>query len=82
MLGVLVLLACVLSASAQEGKLKVRANPREAYLFVDGQAMRDARSAARLSSGQHNLGQTPNQTQGELGSELKLGKNLDKSQRC
>jgi hypothetical protein len=54
-LGVLVLLACVLPASAQEGKLKVRANPREAYIFVDGQAMRDARGAARLSSGQHKV---------------------------
>lgn len=54
-LGVLLLLASVLSASAQEGKLKVRANPREAYLFVDGQAMRDARSAVRLSSGQHKI---------------------------
>ncbi len=53
--GVLVLLACVLSASAQEGKLKVRANPREAYIFADGQAMRDARSAVRLSSGQHKI---------------------------
>jgi hypothetical protein len=54
-LGVLALLACVLPMAAQEGKLKVRANPREAYLFVDGQAMRDARSAVRLSSGQHKV---------------------------
>lgn len=55
MLGVLVLLACVLSASPQDGKLKVGANPREAYIFVDGQAMRDARSAVRRSSGQHKI---------------------------
>jgi len=54
-LGVLVLLAGVLPMAAQEGKLKVRANPREAYLFVDGQAMRDARGAVRLSSGQHKV---------------------------
>jgi len=54
-LGVLALLAGVLPMAAQEGKLKVRANPREAYLFVDGQAMRDARGAVRLSSGQHKV---------------------------
>ncbi|MBZ5513823.1 MAG: OmpA family protein [Acidobacteriia bacterium] len=54
-LGMLLLLVGVVPASAQEGKLKVRANPREAYLFVDGQAMRDARSAVRLSAGQHKI---------------------------
>jgi len=51
----LVLLTYAPPCGAQDGKLKIRANPREAYIFVDGRALREARGAVRLSPGNHEI---------------------------
>lgn len=57
--------ACVLAAlvaigggillSAQDGKLKVKVHPPEAYVFVDGQPMGQAYRSVTLSPGNHRV---------------------------
>ena len=37
------------SAFAQEGKLKIRVTPKQAYVFVDGSAIRDGKQTISLS---------------------------------
>ncbi len=38
------------------GRVKVRVSPKQAYVFVDGNAIRDGSQTLRLSSGQHTIG--------------------------
>jgi OmpA family/PEGA domain len=40
---------------AQNGKLKIKVTPKEAYVFVDGQAIRDGSHAVSLSAGKHTV---------------------------
>ncbi len=40
---------------AQEGKLKVKATPPQAYVFVDGQAMDPSSRSIRLAAGKHTV---------------------------
>jgi OmpA family protein/PEGA domain-containing protein len=51
---------CVAPAFAQSsegtGKLKVHVNPKQAYVFVDGKAIRDGSQTIRLASGDHEIG--------------------------
>jgi outer membrane protein OmpA-like peptidoglycan-associated protein len=42
-------------SAAQDGKLKVRATPREAYVFVDGVARSEARRTIRVAPGNHKI---------------------------
>jgi outer membrane protein OmpA-like peptidoglycan-associated protein len=42
-------------SAAQDGKLKVRATPREAYVFVDGLARSEARRTIRVAPGSHKI---------------------------
>jgi len=44
-----------LPMSAQEGKLKVKVHPPEAYVFVDGKAMGQAYHTVMLSPGNHRI---------------------------
>ena len=44
-----------LPLSAQDGKLKVKVHPPEAYVFVDGQAMGQAYHSVMLSPGNHHI---------------------------
>jgi hypothetical protein len=44
------------SAFAQEGKLKIRVTPKQAYVFVDGDAIRDGKQTISLSAGKHSIG--------------------------
>ena len=44
-----------LPMSAQDGKLKVKVHPPEAYVFVDGQAMGQAYRSVMLSPGNHRI---------------------------
>lgn len=49
-------LACVHPVLAQTGKLIVRSNPREAYIYADGHPMIEARGHyVRLSAGEHKI---------------------------
>lgn len=59
-LGYLFLLVLTLALSAttslaQEGKLKVKVTPKQAYLFVDGQAIREGNQTIPLSAGKHTV---------------------------
>ena len=51
MVGLLV----VLPAAAQDGKLKIKVTPKEAYVFIDGQAKGDGSHTYRLSPGSHQV---------------------------
>lgn len=46
-----------LSTLAQDGKLIIHANPRQAYVFVDGRAMGEASKvhSVSLSAGDHKI---------------------------
>ncbi|MFZ0736834.1 MAG: OmpA family protein [Candidatus Acidiferrales bacterium] len=62
--GVLVLLAvCALCAvpalaqsSQESGKLNIHVNPKQAYVFVDGKAIRDGSQTIELPAGSHSVG--------------------------
>ncbi len=43
-------------SAAQTGKLKIHVTPKQAYLFVDGNAIRDGSQSVMLSAGQHKIG--------------------------
>jgi hypothetical protein len=43
------------TAFAQDGKLKIKVTPKQAYVFVDGQAIRDGSYPVSLSAGKHTV---------------------------
>src|SRR5437879_2867085 len=43
-------------SSAQSGKLKIHVSPKQAYVFVDGKAIRDGSQTIDLPAGTHNVG--------------------------
>ena len=51
---------CAVSAfpqsSSETGKLKIHVAPKQAYVFVDGKAIRDGSQTISLSSGDHKIG--------------------------
>ncbi len=47
---------CFAQSSAEMGKLKVHVAPKQAYVFVDGKAIRDGSQTIQLSAGQHKVG--------------------------
>jgi outer membrane protein OmpA-like peptidoglycan-associated protein len=52
------LVALALSATAvfaQDGKLKIKVSPKQAYLFVDGKAIREGSHAVSLTPGKHTV---------------------------
>jgi OmpA family/PEGA domain len=52
------LVALALSATAvfaQDGKLKVKVTPKQAYVFVDGKAIREGHQTISLSPGKHTV---------------------------
>ena len=54
--GCLLCVAPAFSQSSQEtGKLKVHVEPKQAYVFVDGKAIRDGSQTIRLAAGNHNV---------------------------
>ncbi|MFZ0739830.1 MAG: OmpA family protein [Candidatus Acidiferrales bacterium] len=46
---------CAGSAFAQDGKLKIRVTPKQAYVFVDGKAIKDGGQTISLSAGKHTV---------------------------
>ncbi|HVB58942.1 MAG TPA: PEGA domain-containing protein, partial [Candidatus Acidoferrales bacterium] len=46
---------CATAGFAQDGKLKVKVTPKQAYVFVDGQAIRDGNQSISLSAGKHTV---------------------------
>jgi hypothetical protein len=43
-------------SGTQTGKLKIRVTPKQAYVFVDGNAIRDGKQTIALSPGKHSIG--------------------------
>lgn len=43
-------------SSRETGKLKIHVEPKQAYVFVDGKAIRDGSQTIELSAGTHNIG--------------------------
>src|SRR6202142_22653 len=43
------------SGFAQDGKLKIKVTPKQAYVFVDGQAIRDGNQSISLAPGKHTV---------------------------
>jgi peptidoglycan-associated lipoprotein len=57
-------LFCALTVSAQDGKLKIQVEPKQAYIFVDGTPYGDGSRTIKIASGHHtvaayNYGFTP-----------------------
>jgi hypothetical protein len=46
---------CSSASFAQDGKLKIKVTPKQAYLFVDGQAIREGNQTVPLSAGKHTI---------------------------
>jgi hypothetical protein len=43
-------------SSEETGKLKIHVEPKQAYVFVDGQAIRDGSQTVNLAAGSHSVG--------------------------
>src|SRR5579864_3419509 len=43
------------SGFAQDGKLKIKVMPKQAYVFVDGKAIREGSHSIPLSAGKHTV---------------------------
>ncbi len=43
-------------SSQETGKLKIHVDPKQAYVFVDGKAIRDGSQIIELAAGDHNVG--------------------------
>lgn len=52
----LVALVSAVPALAQDGKLKIKVSPKQAYVFVDGNAIREGSHTMTLSAGKHTIG--------------------------
>src|SRR3984885_8155836 len=46
---------CATASFAQDGKLKVKVTPKQAYVFVDGQAIRNGNQSISLPAGKHTV---------------------------
>jgi outer membrane protein OmpA-like peptidoglycan-associated protein len=54
--GLVIAIALVASAGfAQNGKLKIKVTPKQAYVFVDGNAIREGNQSISLSPGKHTV---------------------------
>jgi len=54
--GLALVLAVTATASfAQEGRLKIKVTPPQAYVFVDGNAIRDGHQTVKLAAGKHTV---------------------------
>jgi hypothetical protein len=52
---VLALAMFATSGFAQDGKLKIKVTPKQAYVFVDGNAIREGNQSISLSPGKHTV---------------------------
>src|SRR5579875_302275 len=71
---------------AQDGKLKIKVSPKQAYVFVDGNAIKPGNQTDRLPAGTHsvgiyNYGYTPQVQNGTItsGKTTNLDVTLQKS---
>jgi peptidoglycan-associated lipoprotein len=52
----IVTLMATVPAFAQDGKLKVKVSPKQAYVFVDGNAIKQGKQTIKLPAGKHSIG--------------------------
>jgi hypothetical protein len=67
-------------SSEQAGKLKIEVSPKQAYVFVDGRAIRDGNQTLKLAAGEHsvsvhNYGFQPK----TVGVHIEAGKTVERS---
>lgn len=55
-LAMVVALMAASSAFAQDGKLKIKVSPKQAYVFVDGNAIKHGNQTIKLPAGKHSVG--------------------------
>lgn len=55
-LAMVVTLTLAAPAFAQNGKLKIKVSPKQAYVFVDGNAIKDGSQTIKLPAGTHSVG--------------------------
>lgn len=55
-LAIVVALVSASPAFAQDGKLKIKVSPKQAYVFVDGNAIRHGNQTIKLPAGKHSVG--------------------------
>lgn len=55
-LAMVVALMSAAPAFAQDGKLKIKVSPKQAYVFVDGNAVREGSHTLKLAAGKHSVG--------------------------
>ncbi|HEV2421094.1 MAG TPA: OmpA family protein [Candidatus Acidoferrales bacterium] len=55
-LAMVVALMSAAPAFAQNGKLKIKVSPKQAYVFVDGNAVREGGQTIKLPAGSHSVG--------------------------
>ncbi|MGB7173443.1 MAG: PEGA domain-containing protein, partial [Candidatus Acidiferrales bacterium] len=55
-LAMVVALACSTPLFAQDGKLKIKVSPKQAYVFVDGNAVKHGNQTIKLPAGKHSVG--------------------------
>lgn len=55
-LAMVVALMSAAPAFAQDGKLKIKVSPKQAYVFVDGNAVREGSHTMKLPAGKHSVG--------------------------
>ncbi len=55
-LAMVVTLTLAAPAFAQNGKLKIKVSPKQAYVFVDGNAIREGGQTIKLPAGTHSVG--------------------------
>jgi hypothetical protein len=46
----------IAQSSEETGKLKIHVDPKQAYVFVDGKAIRDGSQTIELAAGNHKVG--------------------------
>ena len=56
LLAMVVALVLAAPAFAQDGKLKIKVSPKQAYVFVDGNAIREGKQTIKLPVGKHSVG--------------------------
>lgn len=50
------ILLCTLTVQAQESKLRIHVDPKQAYIFVDGNAFGDSSRTIKIPAGHHTIG--------------------------
>ena len=55
-LATVVALMSAAPAFAQDGKLKIKVTPKQAYVFVDGNAVKQGKQTIKLPAGKHSIG--------------------------